>query len=95
MSQPNLTPKPFALLELKIGQERLRQARYSFNIALASGAAFTGISFVGATLLLLGKVPEGTMVASSGMLSSVGCVRLAKDANDRLDKLLNELMDEA
>ena len=85
----------FVQLNLKIGQERVRQAQYSFNIALASRAALIAVSFVSAAMLLLGKVPEGAAVASSGMLSSAGCVRLAKDANDRLDKLANDLLDES
>lgn len=85
----------FVQLNLKIGQERLRQARYSFNTALASSAVCIAVSFVGAAMLLLGKAPEGAAVASSGMLSSAGCVRLAKDANDRLDKLANDLLDES
>ena len=85
----------FIQLNLKIGQERLRQAQYSFNIALASSTACIAVSFVGAAMLLLGKAPEGAAVASSGMLSSAGCVRLAKDANDRLDKLANDLLDES
>lgn len=94
-SMPNSTPDSCQPLELEIGHERLRQARYSFNTALASSAAFTAISLVGATLLLFGKIPEGAFVASSGMLSSAGCVRLAKDANDRLDNIMNELLNEA
>ncbi|MCU0549402.1 MAG: hypothetical protein MUC48_08645 [Leptolyngbya sp. Prado105] len=84
----------FVQLNMKIGQERLRQAQYSFNIALVSSAACIAVSFVGAAMLL-GKAPEGAAVASSGMLSSAGCVRLAKDANDRLDKLANDLLDES
>jgi hypothetical protein len=79
---------------MKIGQERLRQARYSFNMALVSSAVCAGISFMGAAMLLFGKVAEGTVVASSGVLSSAGCIRLAKDANDRLDKIMNELLDD-
>jgi hypothetical protein len=79
---------------MKIGQERLRQARYSFNMSLASSAVCAGISCVGAAMLLIGRVPEGTVVASGGVLSSASCVRLAKDANDRLDKIMNELLDE-
>jgi len=95
MNQSNSTSKTFAQLGMKIGQERLRQACYSFNIALASSVTFAVISFLGATMLLFGKVPEGTVVASSGMLSSVGCIRFAKDANDRLDRIMKELLDEA
>lgn len=95
MNQPNLNSKTFARLGMKIGRERLRQARFSFNVALASSIAFAAISFLGAAMLLFGRIPEGTVVASSGMLSSVGCIRFAKDANDRLDRLMSELLDEA
>jgi hypothetical protein len=95
MNQPNPGLETLVQLKMKIGQERVRQACYGFNIALGSSAAFTAISFLGAAMLLFGKVPEGAAVASSGMLSSAGCVRLAKDANDRLDKIMNELLDEA
>lgn len=87
-------PKTSKPLEEKIGQERLRQAHYSFNFALTASAAFTAIGFVGAAMLLLGKIPEGTLVASSSVLSSAACIRLAKDANDRLDRIMNELLDE-
>jgi hypothetical protein len=95
MNQPNPAFDILGPLKMKIAQERVRQARYSFNIALTSSAAFTAISFLGAAMLLFGKVPEGATVASSGMLSSAGCVRLAKDANDRLDKIMSELLDDA
>jgi hypothetical protein len=95
MNQSQSQSKNLRLLEERIGQERLRQARYSFNIALTASAAFTAIGFVGAAMLLLGRIPEGTLVASSGILSSAGCIRLAKDANDRLDRTMNELLDEA
>lgn len=95
MNRPNLTSEAFTQLTMKIGQERLRQARYSFNISLTSSVGFAAVGLLGAIMLLFGKVPEGTVVASSGMLSSVGCIRLAKDANDRLDQIMNELLDEA
>ena len=71
-------------IEVSIAQERIRQARYSFNLALFS----TAVSFcMGGILLLSGKLSEGAILASGGVVSSVCCVRLAKDANDRLDKL--------
>jgi hypothetical protein len=46
---------------------------------------------LGAIALFTGKVPEGTVTTASGLATSIHCVRLAKDANDRLDKLLAEL----
>lgn len=80
-------------IELSIAQERLRQARYSFNLALIATALSACISFVGAGLLLSGKVPEGTVSAAGGTVASVRCIQLAKDTNDRLDKILLELED--
>lgn len=80
-------------IELNIAQERLRQARYSFNLALIATALSACISLVGAGLLLSGKVPEGTVSAAGGTAASVRCIQLAKDTNDRLDKMLLELGD--
>ncbi|MBD1837214.1 hypothetical protein H6F50_09400 [Coleofasciculus sp. FACHB-712] len=49
---------------------------------------------MGDTLLLSGKVAQGTVTAAGGMAASVECINFAKDANDRLDKLMKELMDD-
>ena len=84
-------PKNNSEIELSIAQERLRQARYSFNLALVATALSACISLVGGWLLLSGKVPEGTVTAAGGMAASVRCIQLAKDTNDRLDKILPEL----
>lgn len=81
-------------IELSIAQERLRQAHHSFNLALIATAVSFGIGLVGAGLLLSGKVPEGTVTSAGGLVSSVQCLKFAKDANDRLDKILEELDDE-
>lgn len=85
---------PHAALEMIIAKERLRQARYSFNAALTATVLSTCISLVGAALLLSGKVPEGTVTTSSAVAASIGCLKLAKDANDRLDKIASELTNE-
>ncbi len=81
-------------IELSIAQERLRQARHSFNLAFVATAVSTFISLTGAGLLLSGKASEGAVTATGGMVASVRCVQLAKDSNDRLDKILAELKDE-
>lgn len=91
----NIAPISDNEIETSITKERLRQARYSFNVALSATALSACISVVGAALLLSGKVPEGTVTASSGAVTVAGCIVLAKDANDRLDKLAKELMDES
>ena len=88
-----LTPKHYSNIEISITQERLRQARYSFNVALTATSVLACIGFIGAGLLLLGKVSEGTVTALGGAVSCAGCLRLAKDANDRLDKIAQEIMD--
>lgn len=87
-----LSTNPDSALEMIIVKERLRQSRYSFNAALAAAVLSICISIVGAELLLSGKVPEGTVTTSSGMAVSVGCFKLAKDANDRLDRMTKELI---
>jgi hypothetical protein len=80
-------------IERDIAQERIRQARNTSNLALISTALTTGISILGAALLFSGKLPEGSVTTATGLASSIHCFRLAKDANDRLDKLLTELND--
>jgi hypothetical protein len=39
------------------------------------------------------NLPEGTIAAASGAGSTVYCIKLAKDANDRLDRIFEELND--
>lgn len=78
-------------IELVIVKERLRQARYSFNLALITTGVSAFVGLVGAGLLLSGKLPEGAVTAVGGLASSACCIRFAKDANDRLDKILNEV----
>jgi hypothetical protein len=83
-------PQPQATsIEQAIFQERLRQARYTFNTALVSSASFAIISITGAIMLMLGTVSEGAVMASTGMVGTMECMRLVKDANDRLDNLMD------
>jgi len=50
------------------------------------------ISLVGAGILLSDKVPQGTVIESPlARVSGVRCTQLAKDTNDRLDKLWVEV----
>lgn len=83
----NLTPNSDSTLELIIAQERLRQARQSFNLALMTTTTCILISFAGVGLVLLGKANEGTITATGGLASTGYCLKLSKDANDRLDQL--------
>jgi hypothetical protein len=82
--------QPTTIEQQAIFQERLRQARYTFNTALVSSAAFAVISTAGAVMLMLGTASEGAVMASTGMVGTMECMRLAKDANDRLDNLIED-----
>ena len=93
----NPTPSPNANtsnhnpnIEQRIAQERIRQAHNAFNLAFTATAISTLFSLIGATTLMLGKIPAGTITTAIGLTSSLCCSRLAKDANDRLDKLMAE-----
>ena len=74
--------------------ERWRQAHHSFNLALVSTAASVLIGFSGVGLVLLGKASEGTIMATGGLASTAYCLKLSKDANDRLDKVASDLNDD-
>jgi hypothetical protein len=74
-------------IELSIAQERLRQARYSFNLALIATAASFSLGLAAAGVLLTGKLAEGSVMAVGGLASSVRCIQFAKDVSDKLDKL--------
>ena len=74
-------------IEWNIAQERLRQARLSFNLALTVTAICFLITVMGAGLLLSDKFSSGTITTAVGLVSSLGCFKLAKDSNDRLDQI--------
>jgi hypothetical protein len=72
MNEQNL--KDYSDIEISIVRERLRQARYSFNAALAASAVSAGIGFIGAGLLLLGTVSEGTVFYAADLISFVSAI---------------------
>ena len=81
-------------LEWIIAQERIRQARLSFNLALTATAVSFSISLIGGGLLLSNKISAGTITSALGLVSSAGCLKFAQDANDRLDEIIDESEDE-
>jgi hypothetical protein len=80
-------------MKQRIAEERLFQASLSFKLASIATAAFATVSLIGAGLLLSGNLPEGAIAAASGAGSTVYCIKLAKDSNDRLDRIFAELND--
>jgi hypothetical protein len=78
-------------LEMAILDERLRQARYSFNMSLVSATACMFAGCISMVVSFTGKLPEGSYIAMGAMPSLAACLQSAKEANDRLDKILEEL----
>jgi hypothetical protein len=77
-------------------EERRRQAKSSFNIAIVSAAlsVFGGLACVAS--LYNGHIPEATATAIMSILSggsSAHCFKLLDDANKRLDETAKELLD--
>lgn len=98
-SNPN---KPFRSddypeMERDVIQERLRQAKFSFNVTLGLTIVSASISILGIGLLFSGKIPEGAVTTGSGLTSnivSVGLLKFTKETNDRLDLLAKEFKDD-
>lgn len=82
---------PYQQIELSIVEERLRQARQNFNLALFTTAICSGVTAGGTALLLNGTVAPGTLTTIGGVASSAYCFKFARDANDRLDKITSDL----
>jgi hypothetical protein len=95
-NQNRPTPQPEdrdEKMKQRIADERLFQASISFKLASIATTAFASVSLVGAGLLLSGYLSAGTLAAASGAVPTVYCIKLAKDANDRLDRIFEELND--
>ena len=98
-SNPN---KPFRSddypeMERDVIKERLRQAKFSFNMTLGLTIVSASISIVGIGMLFSGKIPEGAVAIGSGLTSnivSVGLLKFTKETNDRLDRLAKEFKDD-
>jgi hypothetical protein len=85
-NQPTLKPQaPRELIEDQITHEWLRQAKWSFNIFLGCTAISAAIGLTGVTLVLGGKLPEGSFTAVSGAIGTSTLSRLAQRCSDRLN----------
>lgn len=84
-------------LEDTIVHERIRQARWGFNVAVSFTVVSAGLTVVGFCLLIARQNFQGAFTAAGGLTSTaVGnrCLQLARDANDRLDKLGDDADDD-
>jgi hypothetical protein len=78
-------------------QERSRQAKLSFNVAVGLAGATAILSFTFAVSVCTGKISQATAAAGLGLTSgavSVYCFKLSDDANKRLDEAAKELLDD-
>ncbi|MBD2025685.1 hypothetical protein H6F80_14995 [Leptolyngbya sp. FACHB-711] len=75
-------------MELEIAHERIRQARHGYNLAFTMTAVCSAVAITGGILLANGKIPEGAIATAGGTAPLISCLKFAREANDRLDKLL-------
>ncbi|MEG4530429.1 TRADD-N-associated membrane domain-containing protein [Microcoleus sp. D2_18a_D3] len=102
MSDNKLHPKQApssddsAKLDRKIIQDSWRQARLSSHATLGFIIVSTFVNILGIGLLFFGKVPEGTITATSGLTTNIVSllVMFAKENNARLDRLAKEFKDD-
>jgi ABC-type dipeptide/oligopeptide/nickel transport system permease component len=74
-------------IESQIAEEYLRQAKWSFNLAVTATIISFSIGVVGAGLLLSGRVSEGAVTTAGGLISTWRYQQLVKQANKRLIEL--------
>jgi hypothetical protein len=91
---PNLSAVGHSEIELRIAHERLRQARRSFDLAWFTTAACAVVGIGGVMLMMAGQPITGGAATAGGVGTTVYCLRLAKDANDRLDKVAKDLKED-
>jgi hypothetical protein len=80
-------------------QERIRQARWGFNLSVAFVGTSAIVTIAGLILLLSNQISPSAYGAFAGGAAStvVGSklIKLSSEANDRLDRLMIEQEDEA
>ena len=85
-SNPSVSLQPYQ-------EERLRQARLSFNTFLGLSVVTGFVSLLGIALLMVGKVQPGVITTTGGISSNIVSVRLlklTKESNARLDETFNK-----
>jgi hypothetical protein len=94
---PIVAKKGEQMLADSYEMERLRQAKASFNLAFALTAGSSIISLVTVLLLFSGNVSATAATTAGGLTYgaiNACCLKLCKDANDRLDETAKVSEDE-
>ncbi|NET85282.1 MAG: hypothetical protein F6J94_26245 [Moorea sp. SIO1F2] len=90
MSKPNKEFDP----ETSYLNERIRQAQLSFNLLVGATILSGIVGLAGAGLLMSKQLSDGIVTTSVGLASNIAFVKLAKEANDRLDEAIREAEEE-
>lgn len=79
-------------IKVEIDRERLRQARYSFQLSLVMTIVSVVLSLVSFVLLLAGSSNTAWAFGASAGLSSIAfSMQRSRESNKRLDKLTNKV----
>ncbi|MCU0545948.1 MAG: hypothetical protein MUE44_27915 [Oscillatoriaceae cyanobacterium Prado104] len=81
----------YSELKKEMLRESLRQVRQSYNLALAVTATSAAIALAGVGLLYFNKISEATVTASSGLLASLGSIQFAKQKQEELRQMMEDL----
>jgi hypothetical protein len=80
-------------------QERIRQARWGFNLSVAFAGTSAIVTIAGLVLLLSKQISSSAYGAFAGGAASTAVgsrlIKLSSEANDRLDQMMKEQDDEA
>lgn len=90
------SPTQYVTMEKRVIQECLRQACWSFNLAIALTTASAMVSIIGIGLVFSGKISQGMATTSGGLASnilSVHFLKLSKETNDRLCLITKDFKD--
>ena len=89
------TNNDYRNLKEEIIRESIRQAKYSYNLALGVTAASALMTLSGVGLLYIDKVSEASLTASGGVLGTITSVQFAKDSKEELEEMMEKLLDES
>ncbi|NMG09576.1 hypothetical protein [Brasilonema sp. UFV-L1] len=75
-------------------QQRIRRAKLAVNGFLGATLLSGFLTLSGVYLAISGDIPEGVEISKVGMIGTVELTKRTKDANDRLDQVIKDAMEE-
>ena len=87
---PSNTAKHDRQIHQQILLDRRNYARISSYCALFVTAISTAIGFVGIILVLKGEITIGALTSIGGFLATNGFVKIATEANRRIDSMMGD-----